>query len=182
MPKTPRSPKLRLNVTDEIIAASKPRDSNHCMIADALKASYPDAKAVAVDLATIRFTDRGKGLRYTYLTPRIAQVHLVKFDQGILPDAYSFVLRGAHVTKSGSSRVQRALLKAEGKTKPKNKQRTEAGHRLNEALRKTRIVARNKGFGNVPDRVGGQAPPVQRGKDNVPFSRRRAFGLRALEY
>ncbi len=61
-------------------------------------------------------------------------------------------------------------------------QRTLAGKTLNEKLRKAKVAVRDQSNGTVPDRVGGKTPPLQRGKDAAPFSRRRAFGLRALEY
>jgi hypothetical protein len=176
MTRAPQSPKVRLEVTAEIITASLARDSTHCMIAETLKRARPDAKSIAVDLATIRFTDSKKGVRYTYLTPRIAQVQLVNFDQGRKPEPFSFVLRGAHVTRKGPTKPPKHM------TEKQKQQRTESGRKLNEKLKRTKLVVREKGSGTVPDRVGGAAPPMQIGADGVPFSRRRAFGLRALEY
>lgn len=177
MANLPKGPKLRLHVTEEIIAASLAKDSQHCMIAEALRASRPDAKTISVDLQTIRFTDSARGLRYSYLTPRIAQVHLVNYDQGRRPPEFSFVLRSPHVTKSGQTKTPKKTLT------PKQKAtRTEAGRKLNEKLRTAKLVVRKKNSGSVPDRVGGQSAPLQVNTDNVPFTRRRAFGLRGLEY
>lgn len=177
--RTPKGPKVHIKVTPEIIAESMQRDSRHCMIAEAIKKSYPDATHVSVDLATIRFTDIKRGLRFTYLTPRIAQVQLVKFDQGVEPPPFDFQIRSPQVTRSGNTRTppKRQLSLKE------QKQRTEAGKKLNEKLKRTRLHARDSSRkGLVPDRVGGKTPPLQFGEDGVPFSRRRAFGLRSLEY
>jgi hypothetical protein len=139
------------------------------MIAEAVKSAYPMARGIAVDLATIRFSDREKGLRYTYMTPRIAQSALVNFDQKRKPEPFQFLLRGAQVTKSG---------------RDKQESRKGRSHAQREATRKASLVYRNgkkNKAGFVPDRVGGKTPPLQRSADNLPFSRRRAFGLRALE-
>lgn len=173
--RSPKGPQVHVQLTAEIIADGTQRDSMHCMIAEAIKKEYPNAKQVSVDLATIRFTDPKRGLRFTYLTPRIAQAHLVKFDQGKEVEPIEFKLRGAQVTRSGKQTPVRAL------TPEQQQQRTEAGKKLNEALGKTRLRNPQSDRG-VPDRVGGKTPPLQAGKDDVPFSRRRAFGLRGLEY
>lgn len=89
------SPKVLLRVTDEIIDRSVPKSSEHCMVADAVKVAFPTAKAVSVDLATVRFSDPGKGLRYIYLTPRIAQEQLIEFDEGRRPYAFQCELTRA---------------------------------------------------------------------------------------
>lgn len=174
MSRTAKSPKVKLVITKEIIDAAIPRDSQHCMIADALKAARPDARCVSVDLATIRFTDPEKGCRYTYLTPRIAQVCLVNFDRAIKPEPFDFILRSGQVTRSGNTRTPRKM------TEKERAQRSLAGKHLN--LKKSRILVRDRTTGVVAERVGGKTPPLQKGKDDVPFTRRRAFGLRALEY
>jgi len=162
----PRSPRVRLEVTDELIQAAVPKDSNHCMIAEAVKIAFPEARAIAVDLATIRFSDPKKQLRYTYMTPRIAQVALVNFDQKRKPEPFTFLLRGAQVTHVGRKTTD---------TKPRSEAQRKATKKASLAFRNGR-----KG-GNVPDRVGGKTPPLQKSSDNLPFSRRRAFGLRGLE-
>lgn len=177
MARTPKGPNVRIVVTDEVITQSLARDSRHCMIAEALKVSRPDARNISVDLSTIRFTDQGRGLRFTYLTPRIAQVQLVNFDQGRKPEPFSFLLRGAHVTRSGNTKPPKHM------TDEQRAQRREAGLKLNQRLKKTKLVNRHKSAGVVPDRIGGKTPPLQTTSvDALPFSRRRAFGLRGLEY
>lgn len=169
----PKAPQVTISVTDTMIEQAKPRDSQHCMIADALKAAYPTAQRISVDLATIRFTDPEKGLRYTYLTPRSVQSELVKFDLGKVTDPFQFRVRQGQVTRSGRKGDE-----------IKDKARQEAGRKGGaisaERLRKQSL---RRSHNAVSERVGGKAPPIQRDTvTKVPFSRRRAFGLRALEY
>lgn len=175
-PKTTRAVRVPVSVTSEMIQAAIPKDSAHCMIADAVLAAVPDAKKISVDLQTIRFTDPKKKVRYTYLTPRCAQVALVNFDQGRLVEPFDFKLRGGQVTLAGS---------------PKTRER--AGPTLSEEERARKAAsaakarqhigkARLRAAGNkVAEKIGGQTPPLQQTSDGVPFTRRRAFGLRALE-
>lgn len=85
--------KHSVTVTEEVIAKSVQRDSSHCMIADAVRESIPDVIRVSVDLQTIRFTNRKTHKRYVYLTPRRAQVELIRFDQGLEPEPFSMVLQ-----------------------------------------------------------------------------------------
>ena len=164
----PRSPRPLLVVDENLIREAKKRDSNHCMIAEAIKKAVPGAASIAVDLTTIRFSDTTKRVRYHYITPRVIQLALVNFDQGrgrkLVP--FEVKLRGAHVTKMRNPAAPAAI-----KKNAKKRQRREAAKLRNE-----------KSGGNVPTKVGGKAPPLQITSDGVPFSRRRAFGLRALEY
>ena len=76
------------------------RNSSHCMIAEAVRASGPWASAGMVDLQSIRMTDLERGLRYSYLTPRLAQLALIKFDQGEKPKAFKMELAGGAVRRS----------------------------------------------------------------------------------
>lgn len=164
--KLPKAPRVTIEVTGEVIAHSTERDSSHCMIAEAVRHSIPDADRVSVDLQTIRFSDPKKGLRYTYLTPRVGQVALIDFDQGQKPEPFTMRLSGGQVTAMDRkprelSDETRAKLRAAG-----------AKGRQTLALRKTKL--RTNGDMGVPDRVGGRTPPT------TPFARRRAFGIRAL--
>jgi hypothetical protein len=175
--RTPRSRRIELQITDEIIECAISRDSQHCMIADAIKAAVPDAQKIAVDLATIRFTDPKKRVRYTYLTPRIAQVELVKFDQGIKTEPFSFQLRAAQVTRSGSSQVRRHGKESMSEGRRNAMRKAQA---TNPQLKKQGLRSASA-EGSVPERVGGRTPPLQVDSDGVPFSRRRAFGIRGLQ-
>lgn len=205
----PTSPRFRLEVPADVIESSKARDSSHCMIAEAVKRARPDATHVSVDLQTIRFTDPKKHLRYSYLTPRVAQLSLISFDQGETPQPFSFRLAGAQVTRSGASErtlaTRLAKRKAAGAQKRSTKKTTEraATAAVGEAvlevealtaqgrkrgakaepdpLRKSKLVYRNgRTSSYVPERIGGRTPPLARDDDDVAVSRKRAFGLRAL--
>jgi len=72
----------KVSVTQEHIDRAKPKDSGHCMIALAIAEQIPNARRVWVDLQTIRYTLPQKEVRYTYFTPRIAQLMLLAFDHG----------------------------------------------------------------------------------------------------
>lgn len=151
----PAAPWVRIEVTAEIIARSEQRNSSHCMIAEAIKEQHPEFSAISVDLQTIRFTDRKKGQRYTYLTPRRGQVGLVKFDQGIPTEPFSFQLRHGQVTRSG---------------------RKPAGPK--------QLAPPETGLRGMPRAVGGAAPPraaLPHGGHITAPGKRRAYGLRGLE-
>jgi len=144
-----------VEVTRNLIEDAVAADSSHCMIAEAIKIAQPGAVKVSVDIATLRFSDPVKQLRYTYLTPQVAQVALLRFDEGILPDPYRFTLMGAHIT-------------AMRKSRPQTEERREKSRA---ALAKARLVARS---GHTLDRVGGKTPPT------MSHARRRGFGVRGL--
>jgi hypothetical protein len=79
---TTSSPNLALTIGEEQYQRAVAGESGACLIADAIKAQYPHLSGVVVDMATIRVTDRKRGLRFTYLTPDDAQMVLLSFDQG----------------------------------------------------------------------------------------------------
>jgi hypothetical protein len=173
--RTKTSPRLAINVPQDIIDTSAVKDSSHCMIAEAIGRAVPNATYISVDLATIRFTDKSAGVRYIYLTPRGAQQALLQFDDGEKPEAFSFTLRDAHVVACGTA----------GKGR-------------------TSLEQHPKGETNVPIRVGGKVPPTgplatgsgsnqarsEKGvavraraeETRVPnrTGRRREFGMRAI--
>jgi hypothetical protein len=175
----PRGPRFKVFVTAEQIEHSKVRDSSHCMISMAVKEVVPEAKSISTDIQTIRFSFPEKGYRYTYLTPRIAQVALINFDQGILPEPFEFHLQGAHVTKMARKNVVQtpssAKKKLSGAQKASiEKMRSVWRHDTHEHDELSRPKIAN-GETKRPRRVGGKTPPT------TPFARRREFGLRALK-
>lgn len=150
-PTVAHAPRFYVTITDELIYESEQRDSSHCMVADAVQIARPKAKRIAVDIQTIRFTEGDH--RYVYLTPRRAQVAIVKFDQGIPSKPFGFRLRNGQSIppqKPGTKRQRAKLVSPKG---PASKD------------------------GLVPDKIGGQTPPV----DVRSAGNRRAFGVRALE-
>jgi hypothetical protein len=98
----------RVMVTDTQITESLQRSSSACAIAEALKQQIPNAVHVSVDLATIRWTDRVKQIRYVCLTPICAQELIVNFDQGLREklEPISFDLRPVMISRAGSRRRQ----------------------------------------------------------------------------
>jgi len=213
-PYIPRSRRVDVEVTGDIIALSTQADSSHCMIADAVRKAVPGATGVSVDLQTIRFSDPVKRMRYVYLTPRIAQVALVDFDNGEEPQPFRFRLDRAHITamKSKNDPVRHpekarmtpartaAITKARATRAQESASVVSAQELRNEMKRNERAAAsadRLKGApqltdhgdtANVPSVVGGKTPPIGtlhsgstgRKRATAP-SRRRQFGLRALE-
>ena len=142
-----RAPRPTVHITPDVITTSVKRNSSHCVIAEAVKLSVANAKSIAVDIQTIRWSDREKKERYTYLTPRTVQKAIIDFDQGETLEPFSFRLSGGHTTR---------LYKRGGRN------------------RKPSLRASRHAHGSL-EPVGGEPPPVAKGK-------RRAFGLRALEY
>src|SRR5262245_24825805 len=158
-PKDPRrhlhAPRLNVAVSLMTILTAEKKHSGHCMIAEAIREQYPEMRAIAVDLQTIRLTDPTKKRRYIYLTPRIAQVALVRFDQGLHTRAFSFQLRAGQSLPSGRHATSE-------KAKTRTRMKTDGGR--------------------APDVIGGQAPPRAALASGTHIrGARRAFGLRGLE-
>jgi len=81
MAKQRRSPKIDVEITDDLWDTAVASNSGGCLISDALMRQHPQFTSATTDMATIRFTDREAGVRYTYLTPPEAQHILLAFDQ-----------------------------------------------------------------------------------------------------
>lgn len=92
-----RVPRIDFEIDQDTINRSVARDSAHCMLSEALQQARPTARNINCDLAHMRFTDPEKNLRYTYLTPRVAQIALIYFDRGITPKPFRVRLRNAAV-------------------------------------------------------------------------------------
>lgn len=172
--KREKGPYTRIQIVEKVIADSVRNHSGHCMVAESIKAQLPGMTKVAVDIQTIRMTDLKKGLRYTYLTPRVVQEAIIDFDEGQRIVPFSFLLRGAHVT------LARHRDKRGGPARPP----TPEGQRRTAAARAAALqIART-----VPVRAhlrdigkGQEAPPARVGGDPAPqLSMRREFGLRAF--
>jgi hypothetical protein len=175
-----RSPIVNISVTPDLIGLSAKRDSSHCMIAEAIKLAVPGARFVSVDLQTIRFTDPEKPYRYTYLTPRRAQLALVDFDQGREPEPFDVRLRGGTVTKSHSRRSPEQK-EREAKARKASKPATENGPVV--AKKRTILSPRHANSEtSIPEINGGTTPPMGAlASVTTARGRRRQFGLRSLE-
>lgn len=161
MPKATKKPlRIEVDVTADVIEKATKRSSSHCVAADAIKASYPHLKFVAVDIQTIRYTDPDTQLRHICFTPRSVQDMLINFDRGINPVPFSFRIRPTQVIKAG--RLPPAPPDANGKATPrKPRVKLARSNSLNVVPRKQEIGIK----------VGGQSPPQ--------MSTRREFGVRA---
>lgn len=171
------------------------------MIADALKATLPHATHVMVDLATIRYTDREKGVRYTYLTPASAQQALLCFDQGMEIDAwqtgFGFEIERAQVTRSNRDKARKEQkkrrkaeaqatglppIKRDGRLPNSTRPLTERQPQMNARLDATsdpllRTTMRTDHTDGI--RVGGELPPI--GVLSNHKGRQRIFGLKQLK-
>jgi hypothetical protein len=169
----PKIGRVTVSVTAEHIEHAIPMDSSHCMIADAIKAAVPKAKAVSVDLASIRWTDPRAGKRYLYLTPPSVQAALIRFDNGQKPTPFRFTLRQpAQIANSGVETTRR-------------------GGRVTHGVAQV-----TTDDGDLPTKIGGTLPPIGpltntektgRHRDRLPDQtnlmlqgRRRAFGIRRM--
>lgn len=83
---------MKVTVGKAHIENGMAKNSQHCMIADAIKDAKPNAQFIMVDIQTIRFSDPAKGKRYVYLTPAIAQHNILKFDKGDSVRPFAFTL------------------------------------------------------------------------------------------
>jgi hypothetical protein len=138
MPKGP----VVLNVTQEDIDQAKPKDSSHCMIADTIRRTIPEASRISVDLATIRYSDGPAGKRYVFLTPQAAQQRLLWFDQAD-PQLKPFKF---------------TLPRPVQTVKTKEAKRT--GRKVRGIPDKGKATIAKIGGGAVPEKRGGKTPPL----------------------
>lgn len=89
------SPTIVVKIASEAWERAKRSKSGACLIADSIKAQYPELTGATADMATCRVSDRKVGKRYTYLTPPIAQHLLLAFDQGWRQPTEEIVLKRA---------------------------------------------------------------------------------------
>ena len=152
----PRGRRPLINVTEMEIESAMTKKSGHCMIANSVKRTFPEVTNVNVDFQTIRWSDKRKGLRYTYFTPAQVMAILIAWDQGIKPKPFSFRLRGPHITT-----MRTDLPRKSGKRKRK------IVHKFGKrqiAAKKPRTV------------VGGKSLPI------LPSGRDRIFGSHRLNH
>jgi hypothetical protein len=180
----PNAPFLRVEVSQEIIDRACVKDSSHCMIADSVRACYPWARNITVDIQTVRLSDPERGVRFTYLTPRQAQIALLDFDAGIPAEPFNFTLprRSAHVQWMRRQAPKRVINESQRAAVRGNMQKA---RRYNP---KSLQVDPNGDHERVQSK-GGQSPPVgalaagstgRKRDGDIPTARRRTYGLRAM--
>jgi hypothetical protein len=196
----------RISVEDAHIADSLRRSSSACAIAEAMKQQIPNAIHVSADLATLRWTDKIKQLRYVALTPMCAQELIVNFDQGLREKLHpiSFDLKPVIIARSGPRRrqvpevcdlrgtgISPAASPAEQVLADNWQPQSEPGTKgaliqprdgpiepkQERRPRMTRTMSKVKPDGTIPCVLGGRMPPISA----LP-SNRRAFGLRQARY
>ena len=151
-----KSPRVEVVVSQENIDFSITGHSSHCMIAEAVRTCFPGAKKIAVDLQTIRFSNWSKGERYTYMTPRVAQIAILNFDRGLKPEPFKFRMRAGQTTAAGKAQDGKAAKQKAGLQMPVG------------------AAGKKHARPSIPERVGGRPPPTMLGV-------RRQFGLRNME-
>jgi hypothetical protein len=167
--KTIRIPRPIIKVTEEITTRACRSNSRHCVIVEAIREAVPTAVLITVDLQTIRWSDKGLGLRYIFLTPLPAQKALVRFDAGEPISPFSFQLRGGRAV---------SMYKGGSLTKTGDPQRQR--HNLGKARVLTAAeYRRNSGIGEPVEVVGGKAPP-RLNPAHASNQAARIFGLRAF--
>jgi hypothetical protein len=163
---------------DEALRAN----SSHCAIAMAIAAAVPHARRIAVDLQTIRWTDKKRGVRYVFLTPHVAQTEvIIPFDQGEACKPVTFKMRPAWVIKAGARYARHAPdadqlkgtgLKVAEEPSPERPLIPYAGKEKPE--RKRRTISATKPDGSIPVTLGGKLPPRS-------VLARREYGMRVLK-
>lgn len=170
-----------IEVTQGDIDNAMRENSHSCMIAEAIKRQVKGAKSVAVDIATIRWTDTIKNRRIVCLTPPIAQDGLSRFDLGVKPRPFSFALRSTQITTV----AKRPAVGADGKTiaaKPRVvvgtdgvvRERGNGVRTENVKPPSPRVDSRRGGV--QPLVLGGVTPPHNRA------SRFRKFGMKGFTW
>lgn len=177
------SPQLTLEILPEHREQAIKSSSGGCLVADAIKRQYPQFSAVSVDMATIRFTDRKRGERYTYLTPESAKLAILSFDQGwdYTPEGTITVRSAVKITPIRSSGPGQAKQRAAARAKKlatleakdaNGEELTTIERRVLTQLRNPKPKAeRPTSFG--PSEIGENREtrrPVVRGGDQIPLS------------
>lgn len=167
--------RIVLHITEEIIATAKPRNSGHCLLADALRVAIPEARGIAVDLQTIRYSDPTTRRRFIHLTPAAGQRALVGWDQGFEPVVEKILV---------GRPVQVIPMRGPGPlTKDERSARASAAARARADRRqplpaKGKTVAQYRVNRTRPVVLGGEAPPAAALSNRA--GQRREFGLRRL--
>jgi hypothetical protein len=189
--------RCEISVLDRHLAAALRANSSHCAIAMAIADAIPDARRIAVDLQTIRWSLPKRGVRYVFLTPHVAQQDIIiPFDQGEECKPVTFRMKPAWITRTGAKRNHTpdpdhlrgtGLKVAEEQPHLSEQSKVPNGDFARKQIpyagkeerkpRKPRQprakISHTKPDGSIPTTLGGKLPPVS-------VLARREFGLRAL--
>jgi hypothetical protein len=156
------APRPTIHVSQEDIDRALPKTSRHCMIEFAIMRIIPNATHVMVDIQTIRWSDKDKGLRYIYFTPAKVIAIMLAWDEGYKPKPFSFRLRSPQII---STRIRHG--------KKENGKRTDK--RVHALGKRRRIIESGDQKKRMrPTVIGGKPPPLTR------YHNQRIFGSRTL--
>jgi hypothetical protein len=180
------SPTLKGEITQEVWDKAVRASSAGCLYGAAIQQRYPHLSGVSVDMATIRVSDKKKGLRYTYLTPDAIQMALLAFDQGwSQPEEREFTVKTAVKTTKIQRRKSRAAERAARLVELEEKETadvlTSDEKRALKALRKNPDRPPSDGKTEAakdPNNrtIHGRAPRVGKKHPNLLAGRNRQFG------
>lgn len=152
---------IEVEITAEDIERGVRNHSGQCMVAQAVRRAYPKADRVMVDIQTIRFTDTATGRRLLWLTPAIAQDHIVAFDGGEYSRLHPF---GLNLRRRDARTLQRKV-----PTTPEDHERRKAADVAGKSTAGVRHVA---------DPPMGEG--VSRSARRSPATTSRSYGRRAI--
>jgi hypothetical protein len=141
---------MRVKVEKDHITNGTAKNSQHCMIADAIQDACPTARFIMVDLQSIRFSDKATRKRYVYMTPPIAQSNLLKFDQGKSVKPFVFNLKTPVCSRTMDARTDASTPRRKAVTKKarakyaKNQKKADYGYL---AANRARNHQKERGFG-----------------------------------
>lgn len=161
----------KIPVTEKMIETAQRADSGHCMIADAIKAANPAWTHIAVDLQTIRVTDKEHGQRLVWLTPLALQQQLLRFDQGVEVEPFAFKL--PRIVAQVIPVEDRSAWKQDAPKQPPQ----EPAAKKPPQKRQESALKTNEG--RIPTVHGGKEPPAA--VLSHSRGRRRVFGIRAAK-
>jgi hypothetical protein len=89
-----------------VAAMTVGRIAGERIVAEAVRAARPEARNIAVDLGTIRWTDPKTGRRLTFATPPTVRDMLLGFAGDAAPEPFRFILgRAARAARSVRTEV-----------------------------------------------------------------------------
>jgi hypothetical protein len=200
--------RCEIAVLDRRLAEALRANSSHCAIAFAIRDAIPEARRIAVDLQTIRWSLPKRGVRYVFLTPHVAQQDvIIPFDQGEECHPVTFKMKPAWITRTGAKRNhtpepeqlrgtglrvadEQLHISEQSKEVPnENFNRTlipYAGKEPRKPYKPRRpraMISATKPDGSIPVTLGGKLPPksvLARREFGLRVLARREFGLRQV--
>jgi hypothetical protein len=187
------SGRAEISVEQQHIDEALRANSSHCAIAMAIATAIPHAQRIAVDLQTIRWTDKKRGVRYVFLTPHVAQTEvIIPFDQGETCKPVTFKMRPAWISRVGAKRnhtPEPEQLKGTGlkvaeeqphipeeapSESPDRPLIPYAGKEPRKPRQPRAMISATKPDGSIPVTLGGKLPPRS-------VLARREYGMRVLK-